>query len=84
MAAGVIRPFLLLRFKELPMISRITFALLVAATLAMPLAFAACEVHHEESTKQGLFGGTTHEETTTTRNPITGDVSTEHTKESVK
>jgi hypothetical protein len=66
------------------MISRLSVALLASASLAMPLVFAGCEVHHEESTKQNLLGGTTHEETTTTRNPITGDVSTEQSKETVK
>ena len=53
---------------------------LLAATLFAGIAITGCETHHVESDKPNLMGGHTHEETTTTRNPVTGDVSTEHTK----
>ena len=50
--------------------------------LALPLAsMTGCETSHTESTKQGLFGGTTHQETSTYKNPVTGDVTTEHQEE---
>lgn len=49
------------------------------ALLALPLAgMTGCETSHTESTKQGLFGGTKHTEDTTYKNPVTGDVSSEH------
>jgi hypothetical protein len=32
-----------------------------------------CEVSHTESDKQGWFGDTKHQETTVTKNPVTGD-----------
>lgn len=44
-------------------------------------AMAGCETHHEESTRQNFLGGTTHEESTTVHNPITGQDSTEHSKQ---
>jgi hypothetical protein len=53
---------------------------LLAATLFTGLAITGCETHHEESDKPRLLGGNTHEETTTTRNPVTGDTSTSHTE----
>jgi len=45
--------------------------LALAATLATCSYLAGCETSHTETDKQGLFGGQTHEETTTTHNPIT-------------
>jgi hypothetical protein len=40
-----------------------------------------CETSHTESDKTGLLGGHKHEETTTTKNPITGDTNTTHTEQ---
>jgi len=45
--------------------------LALAATLATCAYTIGCETSHTESDKPGLFGGRTHEETTTTHNPIT-------------
>jgi hypothetical protein len=42
---------------------------------------AGCEVSHTESDKPGIFGGNKHEETTTVKNPVTGDTSTTHTEQ---
>ena len=56
-----------------------TFAL--AAVLFGGIALTGCETSHSESTKPNLLGGQTHDETTTTKNPITGDVSTSHTEQ---
>ena len=53
-------------------------ALLLAACLCSGIYVTGCETSHTESTKPGLLGGEKHEETTTTRNPITGDTSTSH------
>ena len=39
-----------------------------------------CQTSHTESDKPTLFGGHKHEETTTTKNPVTGDVNTSHTE----
>lgn len=43
----------------------------LAATLATCFYLTGCETSHTETDKPGLFGGQTHEETTTTHNPIT-------------
>jgi hypothetical protein len=56
---------------------RFAFAVLVA-TLFVGGFTTGCETSHSESDTQGVFGGQKHEETTTTKNPVTGDVSTEH------
>ena len=56
---------------------RFAFAIL-AASLFTGMFTTGCETSHTESDKPGLFGGNKHEETTTTKNPVTGDVSTEH------
>ena len=46
--------------------------LALAATLAIGSYYlTGCETSHTETDKPGLFGGQTHEETTTTHNPIT-------------
>ena len=45
--------------------------LALAATLATCSYLTGCETSHTESDTPGLFGGQTHEETTTTHNPIT-------------
>jgi hypothetical protein len=43
----------------------------LAATMATGFFVMGCETSHTETDKPGMFGGTTHEETTTTHNPIT-------------
>jgi hypothetical protein len=43
----------------------------LTAILATSFLAMGCETSHSETDKQGMFGGTTHEETTTTHNPIT-------------
>lgn len=55
--------------------------LLLAAALCSTLGVIGCETQHSESTKPGLLGGEKHEETTTTKNPITGDTNTTHTEQ---
>jgi hypothetical protein len=57
-------------------------ASILSATLAIPLAVTfGCshEVSHTESDKQGLFGGTKHEETTVYKN-ADGTTSVDHEK----
>jgi hypothetical protein len=54
-------------------------ALLVAAVLG--LGITGCVTSHTETDKQGILGGDTHTETTTTKNPITGDTTTTHTEQ---
>ena len=56
-------------------------ALVLAMSLSSGLMLCSCETSHTESDKPNLLGGSTHEETTTTKNPITGDVSTSHSEE---
>ncbi|HWE03778.1 MAG TPA: hypothetical protein VG326_15345 [Tepidisphaeraceae bacterium] len=53
----------------------------LAATLFTGLVVTGCETSHTESDKPGLLGGNTHTETTTTKNPVTGDVSTSHSEQ---
>lgn len=45
--------------------------LALAATLSTGFILIGCETSHTETDKPGLLGGTVHEETTTTHNPIT-------------
>jgi len=56
---------------------RFAFAVLVSSLFVGGFTTTGCQTSHTESDSQGVFGGTTHKETTTTKNPITGDVSTE-------
>jgi hypothetical protein len=53
-------------------------AMVLAASLFTGLYTTGCETSHTETDKPGVFGGNKHEETTTTRNPVTGDTSVEH------
>jgi hypothetical protein len=55
---------------------------LLSAPLCIALLSFGCETSHTETDKPGLFGGNTHDETTTTHNPITNtdDKSTTETK----
>ena len=55
-------------------------SLFLASFLCLGFAAVGCEVSHSESTKEGLFGGTKHEETTVTKNPITGDTNVSHSE----
>ena len=57
-------------------LSTLAFAGLLFGGIA--ITSIGCETSHSETDKPGLFGGNTHQETTTTKNPITGDVNTEH------
>jgi hypothetical protein len=59
---------------------RFAFAVL-AGSMFFGMVTTGCETSHTESDKPGLLGGNTHQETTTTKNPITGDVSTSHTEQ---
>ena len=43
-----------------------------------------CQSSHTESDKTTLTGAHKHEETTTTKNPITGDTSTSHTEQTTR
>lgn len=54
---------------------------LLALSLCSGIYLTGCETSHTESDKPGLLGGNKHEETTTTKNPITGDTSTSHTEQ---
>ncbi len=53
--------------------------LAMALTLGLMSYTVGCETSHEEKDTPNLLGGHTHEETTTTHNPITGTDDTEHT-----
>ena len=52
----------------------------ISGFLALSAGLGGCETSHTESTKQNLLGGSTHEETTTYKNPD-GTVSVDHSKE---
>ncbi len=54
--------------------------LALAAILGIGLASVACETSHTETDKQGILGGNTHEETTTTHNPVSGTDDVTHTE----
>jgi hypothetical protein len=55
--------------------------MILAAALFSGLYSTGCQTAHSESDKTGIMGGHTHEETTVTKNPITGDTSVEHTQQ---
>jgi hypothetical protein len=55
-------------------------ALALAAIVGMGFTSLACETSHSESDTPGMFGGNTHEETTTTHNPVTDTNDTSHTE----
>jgi len=57
---------------------RLSHALVLASILSLPVLMTGCETQHSEETHENLLGGTTHKESTTTENPITGQTSTEH------
>jgi len=52
----------------------------LATVLSVGFISLACETSHTESDSPGLFGGNTHEETTTTHNPITNTDDTTSTE----
>jgi len=54
--------------------------LALAATVCIAFTSTACETSHTESDTPRLLGGETHEETTTTHNPVTGTNDTTHTE----
>jgi hypothetical protein len=54
--------------------------LALAATVCFSFATLACETSHTETDKPGFFGGHTHEETTTTHNPVTNTDDTTKTE----
>ena len=60
----------------------VTIAL--AGALFPALYLTGCETSHTETDKRTLSGAHKHEETTTTRNPITGDVSTTRKEETTR
>ena len=55
--------------------------IVLAAALSGGILTIGCETSHSETDKPNLLGGHTHEETTTTKNPVTGDVNTSHTEQ---
>lgn len=59
-------------------------AMIVAMSLSSGFLLMGCEVSHTETDKPRLLGGNTHEETTTTRNPVTGETSTSHSEEKTR
>lgn len=60
---------------------RLFSSIFLAATIGFGICSTGCETSHTETDKPNMLGGRTHEETTTTKNPITGDTSVEHKKE---
>jgi hypothetical protein len=60
---------------------KILNSLILVSILCMGFASIGCEVSHTESDKPTLFGGEKHEETTVTRNPVTGDESVSHSEQ---
>ena len=60
---------------------KVLHSLLLAAFLGVGFCAAGCEVSHSESDRTGFFGGHKHEETTVTKNPVTGDTSVSHSEQ---
>jgi len=55
-------------------------SLIAASVLGLVLVSMGCEVSHSESDKQGWFGEHKHQETTVTKNPVTGDTNVSHSE----
>ncbi|MDB5304019.1 MAG: hypothetical protein JWM97_1568 [Phycisphaerales bacterium] len=53
-------------------------AMVLAASLFTGIYMTGCETSHSETDRPTITGGNKHEETTTTRNPVTGDTSVQH------
>jgi hypothetical protein len=65
--------------------SKMIKALVLSAFVAAGFfGTAGCQTSHTESDKTTLTGAHKHEETTTTKNPITGDTSTSHTEQTTR
>jgi hypothetical protein len=54
--------------------------IILAALFGIGFYTVGCETSHTETDKPGLFGGHTHEEETTTHNPVTGTDDTTKTE----
>ena len=50
----------------------------LAVLMFSGMFIAGCETSHSETDRPTLTGGEKHEETTTYKNPVTGDTSVEH------
>ena len=55
-----------------------TIAILLVMTSCTGFFTTGCVTSHTESDHRTLLGGYKHEETTTTRNPITGNTTVTH------
>ena len=56
-------------------------AVLMTASFCFSIYITGCETSHTQTDGPGFFGGQKHEETTTTKNPVTGATSTSHTEQ---
>ena len=54
--------------------------LMLSSILGLSLFSVGCEVSHTETDHPTLLGGEKHEETTVTKNPVTGDTSVSHSE----
>jgi hypothetical protein len=61
-------------------LSKAVRVIVTAAILSVGITSIGCETSHTESDAPGFFGGNTHEETTTTHNPVTGTNDTTSTE----
>ena len=50
----------------------------LAAMMFTGICLTGCETSHTESDSPTITGGQKHEETTTYKNPVTGETTTEH------
>lgn len=57
---------------------------LLSFPACLTLLSLACVESHTEKDKRTLLGGYKHEETTTTRNPLTGETKTTHEERKVE
>ena len=61
---------------------RFVLPALATASFVGVFTTTGCETSHSETDKPTLTGGEKHEETTTYKNPVTGDTSVEHKQQS--
>jgi hypothetical protein len=65
-------------------LSGLVFLIVFLGSLSAMTTIGGCVQSHTESDKDTLLGGHKHEETTTYKNPVTGDVTTERKTETTK
>ncbi len=60
---------------------KVLYTLSLMSALCMGFASVGCEQSHSEKDSTNMLGQHTHEDTTVTKNPVTGDTSVQHSEQ---